>query len=242
MSFGFRVSSPAGVTTDSSFLGYSLIQESQITVITNDYASFYFAKPVTSMEPPIVAFKMTQTSNLWISSCKLLGSPGNWTGCRVVGGFLSAQGNKTYQVRLYAARVNSGERMGIRVRTEDGAITLDSGFKQLEFKDSAAYVPNWPRVIILTAPQSAVKIEGFASPIALSGDDLWIPLTLVSNAFVTTMSSNQSGKWRDYLMSVFTSFINYQGYLTIIHQLQSTTYVPLSYQINFNIFCPVIKN
>lgn len=241
MAFGFRVTSDAGVTTDSDFAGYSLVEERSVLVRNQINTTVNFGATITSQQPPIIAFKMLPTTNPWVVICKVLGSAGNWTGFLVQGSIIQAAGNRTYDVRVYATGVKSSDSMGARIRDEGGVITLDSGFKQLEFKYSVVSPQGWPNVIEVNVPAAAVKIVGYASPIRMTGDDLWIPLSLVCNAYVTTMESNYSGRWGTYVMSVFTSFINYEGYLTIIHMLQSSS-LPLVYNINFNTFCPLIEN
>lgn len=239
MSFGFEIFGEEGnLITDSDFTGYSLIQEGTVNLpATMTPVSFYFSTPVRSDSPPIVAVRLDTFNNAsWVSIVRVMGSAGNWTHCTFTHRFFRPAISKSYAVRVYATEIESTDSMGIQVFNSAGKVTLDSGFKQLEFKDAGNWNPNWPMVISGDAPLGNNRETwiGFASDIYL-GDSAWIPLSLTSMSFTITHNAPNGIRPAE----VQGSWVNFQGYLTIVFALYAQ-YAVVGFSIQFNTFCPVI--
>lgn len=241
MSFGFEVSGVDGnIVTDSNFLGYSLIQEGTVTLpaAVNPIA-FYFTTPITSTAPPIVAVRLDTFNNQgWVSIVRVIGSAGNWTHCTFTHRFFRPAVGGTYAVRVYATEVESSNSMGIQVFSESGKITLDSGYKQLEFRDVGFWDATWPVVITGNAPFNNNRETwlGFSSNVYL-GTSAWVPLSLSSMSFTITHSAPNGIRPAE----VQGSWVNYQGYLTIVFAMYAQ-YAVIGFNYQFNTYCPVILN
>lgn len=247
--FGFKVGNGQGQTvTDSNFLGYGLLEERQFTVVSQSPTDMYFDRPVTSQAPPIVAVKVKQWNRTWIRLCRVMGTPGNWTYCRFVGNRFTTSdaGSVTYDVRVYATGLKSTDSFGMRIVNELNQVTIDSGFKQLEFTAFTYEWSDWPLVVRGDAPagsygQNRVKWVGYQNPNLVIPSDGWLALSLANNSYTTTMESNATGRWGTYPMEVESTFVYDSGRIILLFELYAQ-YLPLNYNIQFNTFCPIIKN
>lgn len=245
MSYGFQVFDPEGnKVTDSTYLGYSLYLSGTANVVSQQATDVGFPTPITSQSPPVICVQVKPFNYAWIRLCKVLGSPGNWTGFRLVGDRLTNQfahlGVVNY--RVYANGVQSTDSHGLRISTPEGAISFDTGLRQLQFEASVV-MGDWPAVWSGQGPQgnSSFRIVGHSNPNFTSPADSWLPLSLVNTSFVSTQESNISGKWQTYLMEVEISWSWFDGYVQIILTLLSAV-PPTRYNVTIPVFCPIVLN
>lgn len=245
MTYGFQVFDSEGNTvTDSTYLGYSLYLSGVANVISQQATNVGFPTPITSQSPPIICVQVKPFNYAWIRLCKVLGSPGNWTGFILVGDRESNSrahlGNVNY--RVYANGVQSTDSYGMRISTPDGAISFDTGFRQLQFETSII-MGDWPVTWDSHGPQGNAwtRIVGYANPTFTSPADSWLPLSLINTSFVSTQESNYTGKWQTYIMEVEISWSWINGYVQSITTLLSAV-PPLNYNVTIPIFYPIVLN
>lgn len=99
------------------------------------YQRVYFTTPITTDEPPLIFFKIT--NRIRIYRFTVLGAPGAWTG------FLFQSGIG-YNLQYHAAGEwfaactsvpKSSDKIGIRIRNKDtGEVIFDSGYKLVKFQ------------------------------------------------------------------------------------------------------------
>lgn len=239
--FGFEVHNGDGeLVTDSSYSGYGLLQEGTVVVVT--HAPSYISFPtVTTDSPPIIAVQVQQFNSYWIRLCKVVGTPGNWTGALFVGDRLTTQypGTITWKYRVYAPGRTSSDSFGMQIFNEDGQATFDSGVPQMEFQDVVTTWQDWP--IAYSAQDSMNKFLWYKDIRYDVPSDAWIPLSLVIDAYATNQRSNISGKWVYYGMEVEITWVWDAGRIMCGVWMYSSV-TPLQYELIVTAFCPIILN
>lgn len=143
MAYGVQFTNNSNVVTlDSEFARLSVIASGrfQPTEEGGLGSTTYFARPVTSQEPPLV-FVRPDTVNAIAGLCRmrLIGSAGNWTGFYVRAyNVNTAQPNGRYFVAAFGAQPVSG--YGMRIWDGGGKILFDSGTASANFTRS---FQNW---------------------------------------------------------------------------------------------------
>ncbi|MEE5088497.1 hypothetical protein V2J74_27495, partial [Pseudomonas alliivorans] len=146
MAYGVQFTNNSNVVTlDSEFARLSVIASGrfQPTEEGGLGSTTYFARPVTSQEPPLV-FVRPDTVNAIAGLCRmrLIGSAGNWTGFYVRAyNVNTAQPNGRYFVAAFGAQPVSG--YGMRIWDGGGKILFDSGTASANFTRS---FQNWTYV------------------------------------------------------------------------------------------------
>lgn len=146
MAYGVQFTNNSNVVTlDSEFARLSVIASGrfQPTEESGLGSTTYFARPVTSQEPPLV-FIRPDTVNAVAGLCRmrLIGSAGNWTGFYVRAyNVNTAQPNGRYFVAAFAAQAVSG--YGARMWDAAGKLIFDSGTASANFTRS---FQNWTYV------------------------------------------------------------------------------------------------
>lgn len=146
MTYGVQFTNNSNVVTlDSEFARLSVIASGrfQPTEESGLGSTTYFARPVTSQEPPLV-FIRPDTVNAVAGLCRmrLIGSAGNWTGFYVRAyNVNTAQPNGRYFVAAFAAQAVSG--YGARMWDAAGKLIFDSGTASANFTRS---FQNWTYV------------------------------------------------------------------------------------------------
>ncbi|QXG49231.1 hypothetical protein [Pseudomonas viridiflava] len=146
MTYGVQFTNNSNVVTlDSEFARLSVIASGrfQPTEESGLGSTTYFARPVTSQEPPLV-FIRPDTVNAIAGLCRmrLIGSAGNWTGFYVRAyNVNTAQPNGRYFVSAFAAQAVSG--YGARMWDAAGKLIFDSGTASANFTRS---FQNWTYV------------------------------------------------------------------------------------------------
>lgn len=146
MAYGVQFTNNSNVVTlDSEFARLSVIASGrfQPTEESGLGSTTYFARPVTSQEPPLV-FIRPDTVNAIAGLCRmrLIGSAGNWTGFYVRAyNVNTAQPNGRYFVAAFAAQAVSG--YGARMWDAAGKLIFDSGTASANFTRS---FQNWTYV------------------------------------------------------------------------------------------------
>ncbi|MBI6684538.1 hypothetical protein YA0697_22795 [Pseudomonas viridiflava] len=146
MTYGVQFTNNSNVVTlDSEFARLSVIASGrfQPTEESGLGSTTYFARPVTSQEPPLV-FIRPDTVNAIAGLCRmrLIGSAGNWTGFYVRAyNVNTAQPNGRYFVAAFAAQAVSG--YGARMWDAAGKLIFDSGTASANFTRS---FQNWTYV------------------------------------------------------------------------------------------------
>lgn len=139
MTYGVQFTNNSNVVTlDSEFARLSVIASGrfQPTEESGLGSTTYFARPVTSQEPPLV-FIRPDTVNAIAGLCRmrLIGSAGNWTGFYVRAyNVNTAQPNGRYFVAAFAAQAVSG--YGARIWDAAGKLIFDSGTASANFTRS----------------------------------------------------------------------------------------------------------
>jgi hypothetical protein len=123
------------VTLDSEFARLMVISSGRFapTEESGLGSTTYFARPVTSQEPPLV-FVRPDTVNGVAGLClmRLIGSAGNWTGFYVRAyNALTAQPNGRYFVATFAAQAVA--QYGMRLWDGAGKLLFDSGTPNASF-------------------------------------------------------------------------------------------------------------
>ena len=125
MSFGFKSindSSYVQIDADSPRLCYL---EKGSYGGSNFTATVSFAQAVTTVEPPMVFIRPSESSNTELyRSFTLLGSSGNWTGFQVTAQNINYQPTGLWFVAVFASRGASS--YGMRLFQADGSMIYDS--------------------------------------------------------------------------------------------------------------------
>lgn len=125
MSFGFKSindSSYVQIDADSPRMCYL---EKGSYGGSNYIATVTFARAVTTLEPPMIFIRPSETSNTELyRSMTLLGSSGNWTGFQITAQNINYQPTGLWFVAVFASRGTSN--YGMRLFKADGSLIYDS--------------------------------------------------------------------------------------------------------------------
>ncbi|WP_085696267.1 hypothetical protein [Pseudomonas sp. B26(2017)] len=136
MTYGVQFTNGSGVVTLDSEYSRLVVISSGRYAPTGDSgmgSTTYFARPVTSQEPPLV-FVRPDTVNAVAGLClmSLIGSAGNWTGFYVRAySDNTAQPNGRYFVAAFGAQAAAD--YGMRIWNGSGALLFDSGTPNATF-------------------------------------------------------------------------------------------------------------
>ena len=158
MAYGLQVINNSNVVTlDSEFARLMVISSGRFapTEESGLGSTTYFARPVTSQEPPLV-FVRPDTVNAVAGLCqmRLIGSAGNWTGFYVRAyNVKTAQPNGRYFVAAFAAQAVA--QYGMRLWDGAGKLLFDSGTPNASFTRA---FQNWTYVTYDTDDQGLTRI------------------------------------------------------------------------------------
>ncbi|MBS4081791.1 hypothetical protein [Pseudomonas rustica] len=136
MAYGLQFTNNSNVVTlDTEFARLVVISSGRFapTEESGLGSTTYFARPVTSQEPPLV-FVRPDTVNAVAGLCqmRLIGSAGNWTGFYVRAyNVNTAQPNGRYFVAAFAAQAVA--QYGMRLWDGGGRLLFDSGTPNASF-------------------------------------------------------------------------------------------------------------
>ena len=158
MAYGVQFTNNSNVVTlDSEFARLVVISSGRFapTEESGMGSTTYFARPVTSQEPPLV-FVRPDTVNGVAGLCqmRLIGSAGNWTGFYVRAYSLNtAQPNGRYFVASFAAQPVA--QYGMRLWGGSGELLFDSGTPNATFTRA---FQSWTYVKYDLDPQGLTRI------------------------------------------------------------------------------------
>lgn len=232
--------------TDNRFPGFSLLVQSSATTTVQTPLDISFPFPITSLVPPIVAVQVQTFNWTWLRMCKILGSPGNWTGFRLVSARATSSypAQTTWKYRVYAAGVTSSESYGIRVQDDFGSTLFDSGLRQLVFANLFTSWADWPRTTSqrFQAGREHTLIETFVSPLLSAPSDAWIALSLANASMLTINTVAGSGAVKYENLYSELTYVWQDSRIVVLADHLCIDYAPLTFSIPTNIFCPVILN
>ena len=136
MSYGLQFTNNSGtVIVDSEFARLMVIASGRFapTEESGMGSTTYFARPVTSQEPPLVFVRPDTVSGIaGLCRMRLIGSAGNWTGFYVRAyNVNTAQPNGRYFVAAFAAQAVA--LYGMRLWDDGGNLLFDSGTPNASF-------------------------------------------------------------------------------------------------------------
>lgn len=247
MSMGFEVYNEDGeVMADNRFPGFSLLVQSSATTTVQTPLDIAFPAPVTSLVPPIVAVQVQTFNWTWLRMCKILGSPGNWTGFRLVSARMTSSypAQTTWQYRVYAAGITSSESYGVRVQDDSGGVLFDSGLRQLVFANMFTSWADWPRTSSNRYQNGREHqlIETFVSPLLSAPSDAWVALSLANATMITINTVVGSGAVKYENLYTELTYVWQDNRIVVLADHLCIDYAPLNFNITTNIFCPLILN
>ena len=247
MSMGFEVYNADGETmADNRFPGFSLLTQNTFRTTVQTPHDIAFPTPVRSLVPPIIAVQVQQFNGGWLRMVKAYGTPGNWTGVRLVSARLTNQfpAQVTWHYRVYAAGLTSTESYGIRVTHEDGTTTFDSGFKQLVFDNLPTQWADWPVTTsrAFSNGREHNLISTFVNPNLIIPSDAWVALSLANTSMTTVNTVIGSGKVKYLPLYSEITYVWQDSQIVILTDHLCLDYPPQNFNIPTNIFCPIIPN
>lgn len=156
-SFGLQYTNNTNtVVIDSEFARLMVISSGRFapTEESGMGSTTYFARPVTSQEPPLVFVRPDTVGGVaGLCRMRLIGSAGNWTGFYVRAyDANTAQPNGRYFVAAFAAQ--AAAQYGMRLWDGAGALLFDSGTPNATFTRA---FQNWSFVRYDTTPQGLTR-------------------------------------------------------------------------------------
>lgn len=157
MSYGLQyINNSNVVTLDSEFARLMVISAGRFAPTEEGGlgSTTYFARPVTSQEPPLVFVRPDTVAKIaGLCQMRLIGSPGNWTGFYVRAYDVNtAQPNGRYFVAAFAAQEVA--QYGMRLWDGAGKLLFDSGTPSASFTRA---FQNWTFVTYDTTPQGLTR-------------------------------------------------------------------------------------
>lgn len=136
MAYGLQFTNSSNVVTiDSEFARLMVIASGRYAPTEEGgmASSTYFARPVTSQEPPLVFVRPDTVAGIaGLSGMRLIGSAGNWIGFYVrTYSAATAQPNGRYFVAAFAAQAVA--QYGMRLWDGTGKMLFDSGTPSASF-------------------------------------------------------------------------------------------------------------
>jgi hypothetical protein len=146
MAYGLEFRNNSNVVTiDSEFARLMVISSGRYAPTEEGGmgSTNYFARPVTSQEPPLVFVRPDTVAGVaGLSNMRLIGSAGNWTGFYVRAySNATAQPNGRYFVAAFAAQAVA--QYGMRLWDGSGKMLFDSGTPNASFTRA---IQNWTYV------------------------------------------------------------------------------------------------
>lgn len=242
--FGFQTTNDAGdIIADSRYPGYSLIQEGQYTTEHGSgYAVIHFSKRITSQAPPLVAIRLRQFDYIQ-DYVRVVGKAGNWTHVEFSAISILHTNKPGRRVvrdyRIYATGIPSEDTFGLRLYDENGIITLDTGYPQLEYSESISPDLVWRRTITGQS-DTGVKFEGYTATKTLADTTLWVALNSFNEHLLLFRNGQQLTALHRY------HYISYYNHSVTIVVLSYTIF-PGTLPVNMTGFfypglVPLIKN
>lgn len=140
--FGFRARNDGGVIQVSAEHPYlSLHADGSLALGTAYQTVINFPTVCTTQQPPLIFVKPTwasQGENLSFK-CGVIGSPGNWTGFRLVNGNTTQVSSLLWFAAIWAPLTAAGD-YGMRIRDANGNICFHSSSQLIKF---SRFITSW---------------------------------------------------------------------------------------------------
>lgn len=183
MAFGFRARNNGGVIQLSAERPYlSLHAEGAVNIGTAYQTVITFPTVCTTQQPPLIFVRpawASQGEDLAFK-CGVIGSPGNWTGFRLVNANTTQISILDWFAAVWAPLTAAGS-YGMRIRDANGNVCFHSSSQLIKF---SRFITSWTRVSWTTF------IAEFKSNVILAGDEYALVSHCHSYSVVSQSSTN----------------------------------------------------
>ena len=182
--FGFRAKNDNGTIQLSAERPYmSLHAEGFLNVGTAYQTTITFAQPCTTTQPPMIFIRpvwASQGEDLGFK-CGVIGSPGNWTGFKLVNSNTTQISQLDWFAAVWAPLTVSGN-YGMRIRDANGNICFHSSSQLIKF---SRFITYW------THKTSTTFYSEFVSNVTLASDEYVLVSQCHSFSVAAVMSANR---------------------------------------------------
>jgi len=181
--FGFRARNDNGVIQVSADRPYlSLHEKGTVNIGTAYNTLINFSTPCTTVQPPLIFFRSAWTSQgegLTLK-CGVVGSPGNWTGFRLINANTTQLSISDWFAAVWSPLQAAGP-FGMRVRDASGTVCFHSSSQLIKF---SRFITTW------TYLSGNSNISTYTSGQTLASDEYALVSQCHSHSISTRASTN----------------------------------------------------
>lgn len=197
MSFVFEIRNPSGnLSVDDEFVNYAELANGTFSFTAGganpDTGVIPFPSTLTSPHPPVVVARWAANSNVFCLGYEVVGSPGAWTGFKMVLGSLSGTHALSVVYRVFAPPTSS-PGWAWRTYRANQELCFSSGFTPMEIE---RYIPAamgaWAHVSTSRPAPGNIRII-YSAPLGVAGGEMALGLLTFGDVALGTSWGGGSG-------------------------------------------------
>lgn len=197
MSFAFKIMNPEGsLAVDDEFVNYAELDHGSFQFSAGganpDTGVIGFNSIITSPHPPIVVARWNANNNVFCLGYEVVGSPGSWSGFKMILGSLSGSPALTVNYRVFAQPTLS-PGWALRTYRENQELCFSTGFTPMEIEGYISPAPGaWTHVSTTRPGPGNIRII-YNAPLNIANGEMAIGLLTYGDVALGTSWGGGSG-------------------------------------------------
>lgn len=197
MSFAFRIKNPNGqLAVDDEFVNYAELHHGTFSFTAGgsnpDTGIIAFPATLTTPHPPVVVARWAANNNVFCLGYEVVGSPGAWTGFRMVLGSLSGTHPLTVTYRVFAPPTSS-PGWALRTYRENQELCFSTGYTPMEIERYISpSMGSWTHLSTTRPAPGNIRVF-YSAPLGVPGGEMALGLLTFGDVALGTSWNGGSG-------------------------------------------------